>query len=97
MPSAQLDAEASLRLTDARGDRQPDAYPQGRIVCTALVNSFRRLGRTDNDAACCDCASGRFGLLLTDIHPASPTVLGTRVVGHQGIWDVPADLTEQLV
>jgi len=59
--------------------------PRGAVVCTALVDSARKLGGglVDNGSALCYTV-GLYGLILTDIERLDPPVPAR---GKQGIWE----------
>jgi hypothetical protein len=42
-------------------------YPEGRIVCTAMVAGHRELTSADSLAALIDCQYGRHGSFLQDV------------------------------
>lgn len=58
------------------------------IVCTAMVQDFRKLTVADSTAALIECRSTRWGLVLADVLVPEVPVPAN---GRQGIWFYPTE------
>lgn len=61
----------------------PEEY-FGRILCTAFCDGFRKLDAADAPMAMIECATPRWGNILTHPKPFAPFI---KARGYQGIWN----------